>query len=75
MPSGREVEDFPFNRIRRRKKARRGDIFSARRDKLSNFSALSFVEGSFRDRFRNMPMAASGCSWATIHTMSRSPPS
>lgn len=58
MPSGIETEELPFSRIRRRKKANRGETFSARRDRSSNFSRLPFVEGNLLVMFCKSPMAS-----------------
>ena len=45
-PSGIETDELPLSRILRRKKDNRGDVFSARRDRSSKLSRLSFAVGS-----------------------------
>lgn len=57
-PSGNEMVEFPFNRMRRRKKANLGETFSACRDRSSNLSRLSFEDGSLRVRSCIKPMVA-----------------
>ena len=36
IPRGTDMDEFPLSRMRRRKKANRGEILSARRDMPSN---------------------------------------
>ena len=57
-PSGNETVELPFNRMRRRKNASRGDNFSACCDRSSNSSMLSFENGSLCARSCIKPMAA-----------------
>ena len=44
--SGIEIDESPFNRIRRRKKDSGGEAFSVRRDDPSGFSGLSLEDGT-----------------------------
>jgi hypothetical protein len=57
-PSGNETVELPFNRMRRRKNANRGETFSVCCDRSSNLSTLSFENGSLRVRSCMKPMAA-----------------
>ena len=56
-PSGIETDEFPFNRIRRRKKDNRGDSFSARRDIWPSLSRPSCEDGSFLVKSWRNPIA------------------
>jgi hypothetical protein len=58
IPSGMEMDEFPFSRMRRRKKANRGDNVSTRRDRSSNFSMLACEDGSLLTIFCTSPMVA-----------------
>jgi hypothetical protein len=53
-----ETDEDPFSRIRRRKKDSRGDAFSARRERSSNLSRLSFVVGNLCVMSFRRPMIA-----------------
>jgi hypothetical protein len=55
-PSGSEMVEFPFNRMRRRKKASLGEAFSACLERSSNLSRLSFDDGSLLVRSCMKPM-------------------
>lgn len=57
-PRGNETVEFPFNRMRRRKKANLGATFSACCDRSSNWSRLSLEDGSRLVRSCMKPMAA-----------------
>jgi hypothetical protein len=55
-PSGNETVEFPFKRMRRRKNANRGEVFSACGDNSSNLSKLPLYDGSLlvRPRINSM---------------------
>jgi hypothetical protein len=55
-PSGIETDELPLSRMRRRKKDNRGEVFSARRERSSNLSKLSFEVGSLFVISRRNPM-------------------
>jgi hypothetical protein len=60
-PKGIETEELPFSRILRRKKDKRGDVFSARRGRSSSLSRLSFEVGSLLVMSCRKPMVVA-CS-------------
>jgi hypothetical protein len=57
-PSGMEMDEFPFSRMRLRKKANRGDTVSTRRDRSSSFSKLACEDGSLLTIFCTSSIAA-----------------
>ncbi len=57
-PRGNETVEFPLSLMRRRKKANRGETFSACLDKSSILSRLSFEDGSLPVRSCMKPMVA-----------------
>jgi hypothetical protein len=60
MPRGIETDEFPLSRIRRRKKANRGDIFSARRERSSSVSKLVWGVGILLTMFCTSPIFPAG---------------
>jgi hypothetical protein len=68
-PSGTEIEESPLSRMRRRKKANLGETFSARRDRVSNWSMLFSRDGILLLISCNSPIAAPECRLVASWTM------